>query len=93
LVKLVIINSSAGATDSAVIARMTTIEELGFPFVPGTVTVTVPELSAAFFAAGPFGALGDVGAIGTADPGAAWTVDAATTEDWTDDRTEDWTED
>ena len=42
LVKLVIISSRAGATDSAVIARITMIDELGLPFVPGTVTVTVP---------------------------------------------------
>ena len=42
LVKLVIISSRAGATDSAVIARMTVIELLGLPLVPGTVMLIVP---------------------------------------------------
>jgi len=45
-----------------VIARITTIDELGLPFVPGTVTVTVPLLSAlesaAAFFDGPLGWLG-----------------------------------
>ncbi|MFL6101563.1 MAG: hypothetical protein ACJ71T_16575 [Actinomycetales bacterium] len=66
--KLVIISSSAGATERAVIARITTIEELGLPFVPGTVTVTVPLLSALPSVAAAFfdGPLGWAGLPGSA---------------------------
>src|SRR5882757_4109595 len=61
LVKLVQSRSSAGATDSTVIAMMMVIVLLGLP--PLTVTFTVPEESLAPF--GPTGGTGAGGATGS----------------------------
>src|SRR6185437_3262651 len=85
LVKLVIISSRAGATDSAVIARMTVIELLGLPLVPGTVTLIVPspeeldELSevSTGFLDGPFGVLGLVGPVSATESATACTTAAS----------------
>src|SRR5256885_14882514 len=67
-VKLVHINSSAGATDSTVSASRMTIELLGLPFGPLTVTPTVASPVPVELVTGP---TGGVGAAGTAGGGGA----------------------
>src|SRR4051812_1010556 len=71
LVKLVVSSSRAGATDRAVMARITTMELLGLPFLP-----CVPPPSSWTFrlglpVPGVLGAVGRFGSEGPADGAAA----------------------
>src|SRR4051794_11610286 len=65
LVKLVVMSSSAGATDRSVMPRSTTIELLGVPLTPLTATETVSPVD------GATGAVGAAGSVGAAEAAAA----------------------
>src|SRR5690349_19160251 len=82
LVNAVVMSSSAGATDRAVIARITTIDPLGLPSTPLTSTETTGPSPVSGSAVGaPDGAEGSVGAVGAAGPaGVTWVASTTPVE-------------